>query len=60
MVKGFILVASEGSRLRPFTYSHPKNLIPLLGKLLIHHLIEDLVGSRYGARLRYITQERGD
>ncbi|MGC9010467.1 MAG: glucose-1-phosphate thymidylyltransferase [Sulfolobales archaeon] len=82
MIKGLVLAAGEGSRLRPFTYSRPKHLIPLLGKPLILYPIEDLVkagvseigvvvgyfadlikdflgdGSRYGARLRYIVQER--
>ncbi|MGC9107172.1 MAG: sugar phosphate nucleotidyltransferase [Infirmifilum sp.] len=34
---GLILVACEGSRLRPFTYSRLKHLIPLLGKFLIQY-----------------------
>ncbi|MDK6027905.1 dTDP-4-dehydrorhamnose 3,5-epimerase family protein [Ignisphaera sp. 4213-co] len=42
-LKGLVLAAGEGSRLRPFTYSRPKHLIPLLGKPLIQYPIEDLV-----------------
>jgi len=81
-LKGLVLAAGEGSRLRPFTYSRPKHLIPLLGKPLIQYPIEDLVvagvrdvgvvigyfgdlirdylgdGSRFGARLTYIVQEK--
>ncbi len=81
-LEGLVLAAGEGSRLRPFTYSRPKHLIPLLGKPLIQYPIEDLVsagvrdvgvvigyfgdlikdylgdGSRFGARLRYIAQEK--
>ncbi|BAA80167.1 glucose-1-phosphate thymidylyltransferase [Aeropyrum pernix K1] len=43
MVKGLILAAGEGSRLRPFTFSRPKHLIPLLGKPIIQYAIDDLV-----------------
>ncbi|MGC9182268.1 glucose-1-phosphate thymidylyltransferase [Thermogladius sp.] len=81
-MKGLVLAAGEGSRLRPFTYSRPKHLIPLLGKPMVQYPIEDLVsagvvdigvvvgyygdlvrgslgdGSRLGARLTYITQEK--
>ena len=81
-LKGLVLAAGEGSRLRPFTYSRPKHLIPLLGKPLVQYPIEDLInagirdigivvgyfsdlireclgdGSKFGARFRYIIQER--
>ncbi|MEM1541421.1 MAG: glucose-1-phosphate thymidylyltransferase [Ignisphaera sp.] len=42
-MKGMILAAGEGSRLRPFTFSRPKHLIPLLGKPMVQYPIEDLV-----------------
>ncbi|MGC8910399.1 MAG: glucose-1-phosphate thymidylyltransferase [Fervidicoccaceae archaeon] len=43
--KALVLAAGEGSRLRPFTYSRPKHLIPLLGKPMIQYPIEDLLSS---------------
>ncbi|MGB9816180.1 MAG: glucose-1-phosphate thymidylyltransferase [Desulfurococcaceae archaeon] len=81
-LKGLVLAAGEGSRLRPFTFSRPKHLIPLLGKPMIQYTIDDLVnsgvsdigiivgyfgdlirdvlsdGSKFGAKLTYITQEK--
>jgi len=44
-LKGLVLVAGEGSRLRPFTFSRPKHLIPLLGKPMIWYSINDLIAS---------------
>lgn len=44
-MKGLILAAGEGSRLRPFTFSRPKHLIPFLGKPMIQYSLEDLVSS---------------
>ena len=81
-LKGLVLAAGEGSRLRPFTFSRPKHLIPLLGKPMIWYPINDLItsginnigivvgyfgdlirevlgdGSKFGARLTYIEQEK--
>ncbi|MEL9940819.1 MAG: sugar phosphate nucleotidyltransferase [Ignisphaera sp.] len=34
-MKGLVLAAGEGSRLRPFTFSRPKHMIPILGKPMI-------------------------
>jgi len=44
-LKGLVLAAGEGSRLRPFTFSRPKHLIPLLGKPMVRYAIDDLVSS---------------
>jgi len=44
-LKGLVLAAGEGSRLRPFTFSRTKHLIPLLGKPMIRYAIDDLVNS---------------
>lgn len=44
-MKGLVLAAGEGSRLRPFTFSRPKHLIPLLGKPMVQYPIEDLVSA---------------
>jgi len=35
----------RSSRLRPFTFSRPKHLIPLLGKPMIQYVIDDLINS---------------
>jgi len=45
-LKGLVLAAGEGSRLRPFTFSRPKHLIPLLGKPMIRYAVDDLVDAR--------------
>ena len=44
-MKGVILVAGEGTRLRPLTYTLPKPLIPVMGKPLIVRSIENLKDS---------------
>ena len=41
-----ILAAGEGTRLRPLTYTLPKPMIPILGKPVMEHLIEQL--ARHG------------
>lgn len=42
-LKGLLLAAGEGSRLRPLTFFRPKHLIPILGKPMILYPIIDLV-----------------
>lgn len=42
MVKGMILAAGQGSRVRPLTRDMPKPMVPLLGKPLMEYLIEHL------------------
>jgi len=44
-LKGLVLATGEGSRLRPFTFSRPKHLIPLLGKPMIRYAVDDLVDA---------------
>ncbi|WP_148682282.1 glucose-1-phosphate thymidylyltransferase [Pyrobaculum neutrophilum] len=39
---GLVLAGGEGSRLRPFTFSTPKHLIPLLGRAMIEYPIVHL------------------
>jgi len=44
-LQGVVLVAGEGTRLRPLTFTIPKPLISVLGKPLVVHEIEALRGA---------------
>lgn len=43
-MKGVILAAGEGTRMRPITYTTPKPLIPILGKPIIQYNFDILKG----------------
>ncbi|MFC2044106.1 bifunctional sugar-1-phosphate nucleotidylyltransferase/acetyltransferase [Chloroflexota bacterium] len=43
MKQAVILAAGEGQRLRPFTVTRPKVMIPIAGRPIIHYVIESLV-----------------
>ena len=43
-----IPVAGAGTRLRPFTYTQPKPLIPVAGKPILSYIVEQLVGLGVG------------
>lgn len=82
-MKGVVLHGGLGTRLRPLTFSGPKQLIPVANKPVSQYAVEDLVssgvrdiaivlgdvypelvvshygdGSRFGARITYISQGR--
>jgi len=42
-LKGLILCAGKGSRLRPLTYSRPKHLLPLINKPVLFYGIESMI-----------------
>lgn len=42
-LKGLILCAGMGSRLRPLTYSRPKHLLPLINKPVLFYGIESMI-----------------
>jgi UDP-N-acetylglucosamine diphosphorylase/glucosamine-1-phosphate N-acetyltransferase len=41
-MKAVILAAGEGKRMRPLTYERPKVMLPIAGKPLIEHLLEEV------------------
>ncbi len=45
-IKGMILAAGKGTRVRPLTQDLPKPMIPILGKPVMEYLVEHL--ARYG------------
>lgn len=47
-LKGMILAAGQGSRVRPLTKDIPKPMIPILGKPVMEYLIEHL--ARHGVK----------
>ncbi len=44
-INGIVLVAGEGTRLRPLTYTLPKPLIPIMGRPLVMRIIEELMSN---------------
>lgn len=45
-MKGLILCAGKGTRLRPFTYSGAKHLLPVANKPVVFYIIEALKNAR--------------
>jgi len=41
-MKAIILAAGEGKRMRPLTLTRPKPMVSILGKPLLHHIIDSL------------------
>jgi len=44
-IKGAILAAGRGTRLRPITTAMPKCMLPLVGKPILEHIISELKGA---------------
>ncbi len=66
-MKAIILSAGFGTRLRPYTHSGPKQMLPIVNKPIIEHLIDNLRQSNVkdiilvvGHRKKYIESYFGD
>jgi glucose-1-phosphate thymidylyltransferase len=46
-MKALIPVAGAGTRLRPHTYTQPKPLIPVAGKPILAHIIDELLEAHF-------------
>lgn len=58
-MKAIIPVAGIGTRLRPHTHTQPKSLIPVAGKPILGHIVENLVQQGF-TEIIYIIGYMGD
>lgn len=59
-MKGVVLAGGTGSRLRPFTYSMAKQLVPIANKPIIEYGLEDLVEAGVAEIGVVVSPQTGD
>lgn len=58
-MKAIIPVAGIGTRLRPHTHTNPKVLLPVAGKPILGHILDEMVGLGV-SEITFIVGYRGD
>jgi len=59
-MKGLILSGGSGTRLRPLTHTRAKQLLPIVGAPILHHILDSLEDAGIKETVILISPETGD